>query len=41
MGKAQDAARNVAEESNPVGFLKKLRGLPLIKQVLRVLDRFL
>lgn len=41
MGKAQDAATNVAEESNPVGFLKKLRGLPLIKQVWRVLDRFL
>ncbi len=41
MSKARDAAKNVAEESNPVSFVKKLRELPLIKQVLRVLDRFL
>ncbi len=41
MNKARDAAKGVAEESNPVGFLRKLRGLPVIKQILRVVDRFL
>ncbi len=41
MGKTRDAARGVADESNPVGFLKRLRDVPVFKQVLRVLDRFL
>ena len=41
MSKVRDAARNVTEESNPVGFVKRLRGLPVIKQISRVIDRFL
>ena len=41
MSKARDAAKNVADESDPVGFLKKLRGMPVIKQIVRVIDRFL
>lgn len=41
MSKARDAAKGVVEESNPVGFVRNLRGLPVIKQILRVLDRFL
>ncbi len=41
MATIKDTAANVVEESNPVSFVKKLRGLPVIKQLLRVLDRFL
>lgn len=41
MDKTRKAAKNVADESNPIGFAKKLRGLPVIKQIFRVLDRFL
>ena len=41
MGKARDAAKNVADESNPVGFMKRLRGVPVIGRIFRVLDRFL
>ena len=41
MDKAKDAAKGVVNESNPIGFLRRLRGMPVIKQVLRVLDRFI
>lgn len=41
MDKSRKAAKNVSDESNPVRFVKKLRGLPVVKQVLRVFDRFL
>ncbi len=41
MDKTRSAAKNVADESNPVSFMKKLRGLPVIKQIFRVVDRFL
>ncbi len=41
MSRAGDAAKAVADESNPVGFVQRLRGMPVIKQILRILDRFL
>ena len=41
MSKAKDAARAALDQSNPVTFIRRLKGLPLIKQMLRVLDRFL
>ena len=41
MSKSSNAAKEVLAESNPVTFVQRLRGLPVIKQVFRVLDRFL
>ncbi len=41
MADDKSAARRVAEESNPVGFIRRLKGLPLVKKVLRIFDRFL
>lgn len=41
MTERRGAAKRIAEESNPVGFVRKLKGLPVVKQVLRIIDRFL
>ena len=41
MSKYRDAARRVVEDSNPVSFAQRIRGLPVIKQILWILDRFL
>jgi len=35
------AARAVLEDSNPVGFWRRIRGLPVVKQLLWIADRFL
>lgn len=41
MDKFRKAAKDVAHQSQPVGFVGKLRGLPVFKQIFRVFDRFL
>ena len=39
MDRAKDAAHNVIEESNPIKFWRRIRELPLVKQVLWLIDR--
>ena len=41
MSRARDAAKAVLDESNPVGFVERLREMPVIKRILRILDRLL
>jgi hypothetical protein len=41
MTKSSRAARNIADEMNPITFWERIRNLPVLKQILRVLDRFL
>ncbi len=41
MTKSSGAARDVADEMNPITFQNRMRKLPVLEQILRVLDRFL
>jgi hypothetical protein len=35
------AGKRIVEEFSAVGFVRELEGLPLVEQLLRVLDRFM
>lgn len=41
MSKTTTAAKKIAEESNPVNFVQKLKKMPVTRRIVKVFDRFL
>ncbi|MFP3882691.1 MAG: hypothetical protein ACLFRT_11860 [Actinomycetota bacterium] len=41
MSKFRRAARTVAHESNPVTFVRRLRGMPVLRRIFAFIDRLL